>query len=224
MDRIMIKTNKSHKYDEQCKYCSNLLARRSYVLWDEVIFESENFVVTPTLGSILPGWLLIIPKFHVLNYSLIAQEYFDEYLGIKWQAKNLLERSFGPVTEFEHGPKTNNSLAGCGINHAHVHLISIEFELNDAIKEFHKIEYIWEKVSETEPLTNRVIGDNDYLTYVTPNGTRYLALVDKPISQYFRQVIANRTGCLDKFDYNKFPFDENVNKTLSLMSEVRKIA
>ena len=34
---------------------------------DHVLFESENFVVVPTIGSIVPGWLLVVPRSHFMS-------------------------------------------------------------------------------------------------------------------------------------------------------------
>ena len=50
---------------------SSLLSRHvcPKPLYDEVLARLHNCVVTPTLGSIIPNWLLIIPEEPILNFS-----------------------------------------------------------------------------------------------------------------------------------------------------------
>ena len=38
------------------------------------LYETENFAVIPSLGSIVEGWLLIIPKKHYLSYGYLSSE------------------------------------------------------------------------------------------------------------------------------------------------------
>ena len=32
------------------------------IRYDNTIFETKNFVVMPSLGSLVAGWLLVVPK------------------------------------------------------------------------------------------------------------------------------------------------------------------
>src|ERR1039457_3903387 len=38
-------------------------------IYDQILFETGGCVVTPTLGSIVPNWLLIVPRSPVLNFA-----------------------------------------------------------------------------------------------------------------------------------------------------------
>jgi hypothetical protein len=43
-----------------CCLCSNLVSENSNEVWNRPLFESANFVVLPSLGSLVQGWLLLV--------------------------------------------------------------------------------------------------------------------------------------------------------------------
>ena len=48
---------------KMCPYCSNILSHSAEYpreSWDKLIYETRNFVVTPTIGALIEGWVLII--------------------------------------------------------------------------------------------------------------------------------------------------------------------
>ena len=46
----------------------------------------------------------------------------------------VVERAFGPVTVFEHGPSRPGRAPGCGVDHLHVHLVPLPFDLKGAME------------------------------------------------------------------------------------------
>src|SRR6266566_5391719 len=89
-------------------------------LWDHVLFESRNFVVVPTVGAIIPGWLLLLPRKHFLCVGAMSDGLFCELLELRRVATKALSDSFGGVTCFEHGPAEPCTKVGCGVDHAHL--------------------------------------------------------------------------------------------------------
>lgn len=93
------------------------------LLSSRIISDSPNFVALPTIGQLFEGSLLIIPKKHLQTFAelshdlMIEAENFIDYLARKLN-------SYGFVFLFEHGTHENSG-GGCGIYHAHVHLIPI---------------------------------------------------------------------------------------------------
>ena len=51
--------------------------------WDRVLFASANFVVVPTVGSILPGWLLIVPREHFLCFGAMGDGLLCEAIDLR---------------------------------------------------------------------------------------------------------------------------------------------
>ena len=45
-----------------------------------------------------------------------------------------------PVTMFEHGASHTGSIMGCGVDHAHVHLVPLDFNLaEEAVSELGRV-------------------------------------------------------------------------------------
>lgn len=202
-----------------CCYCQSFLSGNNKHSWDQVLYESDNFVVVPSLGSIVPGWLLLVPKVHVIRYANIDDEYSSEINDLKKDVTFDLENSFGPVTEFEHGPSEQGSLLGCGIDHAHLHLVSLGFSMSEAITKFSPIDYKWNAIKKDSLIHSLKQIDQGYLYYSEPNGSTRYSIVKSPVSQYFRLIIAKAVDQASMYDYKKCSFESNIEITINALSK-----
>ena len=92
-------------------------------LYDKILFETQGCVITPTLGSIIPDWILIIPRTPVLNFA-----HWQAMNGIlpSELVQNILAKrciKLNRAIWFEHGPSGAGTSVGCGIDQAHLHVI-----------------------------------------------------------------------------------------------------
>lgn len=84
--------------------------------YDEVLLETHGCAVTPTLGSILRNWLLVIPRSPAINFA-------------RWQAATGVQPcdpiqailakhgiASNRVIWFEHGPSEGGTDVGCGVD------------------------------------------------------------------------------------------------------------
>ena len=117
-----------------CKYC-NFIKGNSSLVFDKFIDETTNFVVVPSMGSLVPGWQLICPKKHYLNMTMLGQNDKEEFNALLMRrviaTRELYKKQ---VIVFEHGAVTDNSLIGCGVDQAHVHVVPVEFDLLDSVQ------------------------------------------------------------------------------------------
>jgi len=91
----------------KCIYCDNILnSHVSKLTCDEVLFESENFVVTTSLGAFIEGWILIISKKHTTSMSQLSDEEITELSSIIPDVRKRVEQVYGPTVVFEHGSLT----------------------------------------------------------------------------------------------------------------------
>lgn len=197
--------------DEYCRFDSALRQVGSQAIWDRTVLENENFVTIPSLGSIVPGWLMVIPRWHFLNMLEV-----DDRPGLAeiiTKTKQVLEATFGAATVFEHGAATEHSAIGCGVDHAHLHIVSLPFSLEEAISGYRDLRYEWQSVPDPYPALD-VPASIDYLLYQEPGRSSYISLPNRPVSQYFRRVIAAKVGQLGEFDYRKHSFESNVRATI----------
>lgn len=209
----------SHKGDQlslACPYCANVLPDRAFrPVCDTVLEETPNFLVTPTLGSLVPGWVLVIPKSHIFNFGQLPLNLLAELFELCARVRCKLESAFGPVTEFEHGPTAQGDLLGCGINHAHLHMVSLPFDLTTAVSTFSETSYDWSTCHESWLLHPIVRNGSPYLYYRTPNDLGNITAPKTAVSQYFRKVVATNVGLSAYFDYHNHSFDEKAAITVS---------
>src|SRR5260221_4771447 len=100
--------------------------------WDEVVYETDRFLVLPTKGSLVPGWLLVAAKRHAICAGALSAAEHDELRECVSVAKDLVASKFGSPTVFEHGPSEEHTALGCGIDHAHIHVVPLQFSLKAA--------------------------------------------------------------------------------------------
>ncbi len=115
-----------------CQLCS---ASHTEV-WNESLIESPNFVVLPSLGELVEGWVLVVPKAHFLSLAVLPDSLIPEMRDLQQIVCERLQRIYGPVAVFEHGPAGEQHTVGCGVDHAHLHLVPVDFELSFAVAPF----------------------------------------------------------------------------------------
>ena len=118
---------------------------------------------------------------------------------------------------FEHGANRCDSLTSCGTNHAHLHVVPYDKSLLIEMKK-NGLGWIKCKPREIESL----VGEHEYWFYAEnvksiENIEGYLHIIKQPESQYFRKLIAEKEGCLEKFSYKEFRFLENEESTYELL-------
>lgn len=179
--------------------------------WDRVLVETDDFIVAPTLGSIVPGWMLVVPKRPAINFLEVAdsgEQRPHEYL---LQAAKVLELSNGWIW-FEHGPAVEGSLVGCGVDYAHLHIIAAPpFGFAEFTAEI-SAAGDWEPCAVEDAYSGL---PNETPYYVAGSGAEALRMVGRELgSQFFRKAVASLTGDQNRWDYRAHDFQENVLITL----------
>lgn len=91
---------------------------------EHVLYESKNFYVVPGLGAFFDGYVMIVPKSHIMSISEIDEATFDEFLQVLNDWRFILESIYHKkVFVFECGSGQNGGgKHATSIVHAHVHL------------------------------------------------------------------------------------------------------
>jgi ATP adenylyltransferase len=202
-----------------CRFCQHLANPGEAGEEWAVVAETEHLVAVPSVGSLLSGWLLVLPKEHDLNFAAAT----DRSSRIESELTGLAadwEAVFGPLTWFEHGPKETDSAVGCSIDHAHMHLVPLgELNLLDAARSMLKMRF--NPVGALSEATQAIDQDCSYLYLQLPNNTQWLAASNSIPSQSLRRVIAAEQGREDEWDWKKFPRHDLVTKTLTQAASLR---
>lgn len=183
-------------------------------LCDTVLFESQNFVIVPTVGSIVPGWLLIVTKIPHLSMSVLDEHQLAELDEVRSQAEAVLGDAFcSPVVAFEHGPCRTGQGIGCGVDHAHVHVVALSSSLMVAAERLGYQELEWRSVGSFRECL--APSGSPYLAIEDVDGQCYRADAASAPSQYFRRAIAAMAGVPNEYDWRRFPFLDNANLTIA---------
>ena len=177
-----------------CDFCSEIRGDK-VSLFNEIyekylsnrqVIISDNFVVMPTIGQILSGSVLLLPKLHHDNYSKIDTKERYEALEIVSRLENKL-KDFGEIIVFEHGaiPSSGSS---CGIYHAHIHLVPMLSKVSAS-------EIIESEINLAESMEdawNHVVKESEYIVIRDTFGKSYYALPPKGGTGFGSQYIRRR--------------------------------
>ncbi len=97
----------------------------------ETIAETRNFLVFPTIGQIVEGYTLIIPKDHIRCFGAMPQELLDEYMELKLKLDAATIAAYQKPMYFEHG------IVGQTVYHAHMHCVPADTDIYYRLLGFH---------------------------------------------------------------------------------------
>ena len=198
---------------QPCRFCDIVAGRASR--WpDRVLLETESYVVVASIGALVPGWAMVVPREHKLNLAAAVVD--SEFCWLRLRVSAMLRKAFpaARVRLFEHGSQAEGSLVGCGVDHAHLHLVPLRRSLEPWIR-MYASEGGWYRLALKDMAT--VVSGQEYLLYsddaASSNPRCLLSLPAKPSSQFFRRAVASEQEQPDYFDYRTYPFFENVAAT-----------
>ena len=175
--------------------------------YNEPMLVGKYHYVLPGIGALRPGYSLLITKTHVRNFSILPEDWIDEYTIFFNTLKDFTTEVYGECNVFEHGSFGDGS-GGC-IDHAHIHFLGADVRLSD-----HLLNNFEHTVESDNPV---LLKDNNrkYL-FASDSSGGILAFPNKDLErQYLRRVVAQDLGKPEKWDYRVHFEIENVEKTVS---------
>lgn len=166
------------------------------------IAESEKYFAISSIGALVEGWMLVVPKQHCCSMKNIYCE--NEFLSFTNRIVHTLATCYGSVIAFEHGPNREGSETSCGTNHAHIHLVPY----HSLAPKLDSMSLKWQTCYASQ--VGELVEENEYLFYCEPDNKwsdplGRLHILKKPISQFFRRIIADDLGTPEKFNYKTNP-------------------
>lgn len=201
-----------------CCLCANLVSDELNKSWDKPLFESENFVVLPSLGSLVEGWVLIVPRHHFICMGALPPGLVLEMQRLKAEVCAVLSSQYGELCAFEHGPSIAARSVGCGVDHAHLHIVPVDFDLVEAAAPFLPAEAMWLPAA-AESCRAAFEKGRDYLYVEQPiDGEGRIATHANFGSQVFRKAIASVLGMPEQFSWREYPQVQIVARTIRTLS------
>ncbi|MDP3900231.1 MAG: hypothetical protein Q8Q23_04080 [bacterium] len=184
-----------------CPYCSEL-QKNNFIFQGKnygsrVIFESDNFIVMPSLGCLTPGYCVIMTKKHHAGFGYTTHQ--TDLLAVQREVSKMIWHAYGlqPVY-FQHGVQAR------GIHHAHLHVVPMSYEgapiLPGApsmlVNSFEQIDgnHFWQDV----------------------NGDKFM-ICGLDVSQLFRRFIAEQLHRPEQWDWRQYPNLEHLLRTRDTM-------
>ncbi|MBW7991140.1 MAG: HIT domain-containing protein [Planctomycetes bacterium] len=207
-----------HK-ESECRYCAGFLGEQGHVQepWDTILYESDNFVVVPSLGAMIEGWLLVVTKNHYICMGAIPEHLWSELQHVLEHATKVITSKYAAPTLFEHGPATEGLHVGCGIDHAHLHIVPLQFNLLESSKKSEELARCdWSKLDSMWPsLAQLHQSSESYIFIAEPHQTPFRATVSDAVPcQSLRRIIARELAIPAQYDYNYNNFRGNVENTI----------
>lgn len=173
------------------------------------IEPTDNFLIEGNIGSIVPGYNLIISKEHILSMSAMPDEMIQEYAQIIEYMRYLYQEIYHrkPII-FEHGSNNFKNPKANSIDHAHTHVVNHTYLDENKI-----ISYLglYEVSSISEML--KAGTNKNYISYISPSDKYYIGEAKKEESQIMRKFIAEDIGVPNEWDWRKYPHPENSFET-----------
>jgi diadenosine tetraphosphate (Ap4A) HIT family hydrolase len=183
-----------------------------------VIFEQDGFRAMPSIGQIVPGYLLLVPNHHHRSLADMSLEELNAAEALKTGLNDQMRCTYGNCLFFEHGARTPES-GGCGISHAHLHIVPFPAE-KDPVEQLIRA-FPFEEVPDLLEL-KRIEPGKSYLYYESVRGYRYVFYPQFIPSQHIRRLLAEALGT-QSWDWRRCGREELLLSTLSRTSQLRAV-
>lgn len=196
----------------------------SSVEYDRPLLAREDWLVAPTLGAIVPNWLLLIPRDPVLTFRAWSALRGQSPQQLLHDLRQHLGLSADEIIWFEHGPRTAGTLIGCGLDHAHIHIL---------IRPGFSFEAFAERARSLSGLEWSKAGDSAYQRL--PIGRSYLIAgsgdaavvaldVETAGSQFFRRVVGTLADADNAWDYRQHPHMDHIGQSIRTFKSLESVA
>jgi diadenosine tetraphosphate (Ap4A) HIT family hydrolase len=188
--------------ETECRFCDFLTPLSKHAPVDTPWLLGASYAAFVSIGALVPGWSLIVPKNHKIN---LTEDYTrTDFWNFVESAASILKDQYGDFSIFEHGAFNFDSQTSCGTGHAHLHMVPLSFSLFEEAQAFDKT-LRWEKCLASQ--ISEKSKNSEYL-YVADHfqgehTQGNICVLTKETSQFFRKVIATKLGIPDSYDYKK---------------------
>jgi ATP adenylyltransferase len=187
--------------------------------------ETPDWVLAPTLGAIVPNWVIVVPRQPALNFRSWREQAGAEPFSIIEDVAVRLGVSPERILWFEHGPKYVGSPVGCGVDYAHLHLIldaPFLFEaLMGQVREGSNLS--WQATLSSQAY-GQLAKDESYLVVGQGHRAAVAVKVDHIGSQFLRRMVAATAGQPDAWNYRHHPQSRNIAQTIETFRQFERVA
>ena len=187
-DHISSTTDTGYVQPEcDCLFCN--IYRKTASHPEHILYETDNFFVLPGTGAFFDGYIMIVPKKHIMSFANLEPEKLEEFFMIYDSLSSIIKNIYNKgVFGFECGSgKTGAGKHKSSIVHCHFHMAATNMPVLEQVQE--------------SGLNPQLIYRNDllkfdvdpYMLYVDQKQNWYLASDKRDYypRQHPRQVLAH---------------------------------
>lgn len=200
-----------------CVFCRILSDPAACGDADVPLFEDSDFVAFASLGGFVEGWLLMAPRRHVINLSLLKRSEAERFSKFRSHVTAAVERIYGATISFEHGPRCHGQEAGCGVDHAHLHVVPFGECVRDHVTAAAPPDTEWLS-GRSVSLESLAARESSYVYLRDRDGHEIAGLSQAIPSQLVRRVLRRRALGDDSYDWRQNPSHEVVSRTIARLA------
>lgn len=203
---------------ENCKFCNegnNIIPIRNQEnILQRKIYEDDTFYVIVSVGALVEGHLLVIPKKHYLSAGEFEKNVMDQFLILKQKLIGILKKQYQKeVIAFEHGTGRFSKVSSASVIHAHVHLVPVDGSILPDIKKNASMVVMLDSMHDLKKCAE---SGKSYLFYQDVNGELYIVEKANAQSQFFRKLIC------DIYHYGEWDWHKDYSKN-NMIKTVEKL-
>jgi ATP adenylyltransferase len=194
-----------------CRLCWALSEEGQRYVANSILFETENHVLIPALGAMIPGYVMLVAKRHCGSAATLGDAELlalQEDLGTvrKVLASKL---NAAPWLVFEHGTTLTCGLKACCVDHLHLHLVPIDMHLAPEVSSRLQCDPTpAASLMDLKELRGREV--DNYIFVIDSDDREYIFTPSAYSSQFVRQIIASKVGQKSSWNWIHHPM-ENVS-------------
>lgn len=201
-----------------CRFCAIAQGHTFNGYADMPIDRDDHYYSIASIGALVEGWTLVVPRRHCLSLSAdYGQPPFEAF--IRRTVANV-EVHYGRTVVFEHGANRPGSPTSCGTDHAHLHIVPLLCSLEELVSASNLGPWL----RTAGPDIQDRVGNGEYLFFSDdPHQTElggFLHILESPVSQYFRKLVAHHVGKASAADYKTHLFLDAAQRTRQRLSVV----
>lgn len=195
---------------QECKFCN--LDKSKY--YNTILDSTDNFIVIPSIGSLVDGYVLIVSKKHYYNMLEIDLKSQEEYYNLINKYRETFKKIYNkyPIV-FEHGSSIYDESSASSIVHAHTHIVNHNFK-----NEKHLIYEM--NFRDFNILSNNNDVSKSYIMYISPNNKSFITYEFISKSQLMRFYIAKDLD-LNYYDWKSYSFNKNIKSTINKIKTIK---
>lgn len=198
---------------DSCELCREFTSRICPYLVPErnrILYENDKFVVLPSLGSFIEGYLLLFPKVHLPSIAQLDRRDLLELECLLNKVTKIITSEYGKPLVFEHGSLSSANRAGASIDHAHLHVVPCNVDLLQVLDSKFKPE-------ELNCWSDLILWrDRPYLLTQSQAGKILICEVRENLpSQFLRRHLATELNRSDLWNWRIYIGLEEISKTLA---------